>query len=460
LRVPIGVVKEGERNPKHWILFVGVNSTVNNLARHFATDTSGNIYLSGSYNSSTQQSFWKYNNLGFIQFSKIFDRGAGEPESANDINISPFGNIFQPITSNYGTYKYISKRNPSLTEEWRKNILLGYSAFVINTDQSENIYLSSYEPPAFQSVPTPSPVSNQLTKLNSSGSVIWQQRLKNNSIIIEGSESADGVYGARPIVDSSSNVIMPSSFLANYFGSGSSRGILLAKYNSSGTLQWQKRIDASSNSGTFLSGRFFSIYSSDTDSSNNIYVLCNDYGPTEGPTRAILMKLDPLGNLLWQKNIFGGDTFGYGTIDVDNESNIYVSGASAGSAFFIKYNSSGSMQWQRFVSISNTPSVGLSGCQIRISESETLCLYANIDPAIGDKRHLLMSLPIDGSILGSYVIGGARLTISPGTLTDSEGSAVLTNSSVPQVSAVNLIGGDPGGRNTADFAASQAIVKI
>ena len=454
MRVPIGVVKEGERNPKHWILLVGVDASVGNLIAHHFADFSENLYFAGNYQNGNQTSFWKYNNLGTNQFSKIFSRsGSAEPEWAADITVSSFGNIFASLLSS-STYRYLSKRNSLLTEEWRKNIGPNHFAFNIGVDQSENIYFAAWD---F----TSSPAATQIVKLNSSGSVLWQQRLRNDSVLEGGAQAADSVFpGQRASIDSSSNVLLCLNAVANFQGSGSSRGVIVVKYNSSGTLQWQKRINASLTSGTFSSQRFFSVYNSGVDSSGNFFVLCNDGGTTDEPARATLVKLDSLGNLIWQKNIFGANNSSYNSVKIDNQSNVYISGSLGSSVFFIKYNSSGFIQWQRLVTISNSPSAALDGCRLDISPNGLLHVFATITPAINDKKYIAMSLPVDGSVMGSYSIGGARVTISTAALTDFDGTAVIANSSVPQISAASIIGGDPGGRTTADFAASQTIVKI
>jgi hypothetical protein len=147
----------------------------------------------------------------------------------------------------------------------------------------------------------------------------------------------------------------------------------LAKFNSSGVLQWQKTFD--------LAGHYKSGESVVCDHVGNVYATVNDYDTgyiylvkldttgtvlwqnelqTNGPDignmsvdsnnnvllviddsgNRLTFKFDPSGTLLWQVETVGG--YGYG-VEVDGSDNIYV-----GESPITKYDSSGTVLWQGY----------------------------------------------------------------------------------------------------------------
>lgn len=86
------------------------------------------------------------------------------------------------------------------------------------------------------------------------------------------------------VTDTSGNII------AIYYG-GTGTTNLLAKFNSDGTLLWQRLI-SNTTGGTFVAKNVL------LDSSNNIYVFC-----TVGSAKTEVLKYNPSGTLVWQKEI-------------------------------------------------------------------------------------------------------------------------------------------------------------
>jgi hypothetical protein len=447
MRVPIGVVKEGERNPEHWFLLIGgpVAPPTEQSTKNFSSDSFGNMYLGGWYRDTSKTSLRKYNSQGTIQFSKIFDRVASEEEwfYQNAFNVSASGNIY---TGNIrsSSSPYASRRDPSGSEQWRLTYVSGRFFGGHFVDSSENTYMTFS---GFQS-----PNAMVLSKLNGSGSVLFQRMLRNNSVIDgNGTESADGIFSGIPsVTDSSGNIIIPASRQRNVLNTGFTEGALVVKYNSSGTLQWQKLMLSPN-------GSRISSFSAATDASNNIYVLINDPGVGGNPFKAIVVKLSPEGSILWQKNIFGFDIYGYNKIHVDASSNCYITGESEGAMGFMKYNSSGTLQLQRFASISST---GFQGVESRLSKEGLILLQSTVFPYIGNKRQMILSLPTDGSVLGTYKIEDRTFTVFPGSFSESEGSLTISNATYLEGSPPTIFGGDPGARGTTDVAIPDTIVKV
>lgn len=184
-----------------------------------------------------------------------------------------------------------------------------------------------------------------LLKSSILGEPIWQRKL---------SDATLGTFYNCVAVDSASNVIAA--------GSAAKSGItyrgLIAKYNSSGVLQWQRTLDdnsVSSNSTAAVNGIA-------TDSSNNIYVT-GRYNYSSSFYGAYVVKYNSSGVLQWQKTLTDAATNkwtdGYG-IAVDSSGNIYVTGrytaASNGAytIFLAKLDSAGSSLWQRSLAYGTT----------------------------------------------------------------------------------------------------------
>jgi hypothetical protein len=273
--------------------------------------------------------------------------------------------------------------------------------------------------------------------------------LKNNSVIDQsGSESADGLFAGKPHTDSSGNVFSISTIVRFFQGSGRGVGTLVAKYNSSGTLQWQKGI-------TSFFDRNFGTINAVSDISGNLYLCSSDSGPVGGESRTVIIKIDSNGNVLWQRNIFNVGAAG---IQIDADSNLYV--ALAGGLSFVKYDSSGSLQWQRQVSISSSSSSSLSALDFRLSSDGILYILTNVFPRVNDKSVLLLSLPKDGSVRGAYTVEGSRITISEGSLSESAASVTVSTYSAPSVNPPQILSGDPGGRAITSAGSTQTVVKI
>lgn len=443
MRVPIGVVKEGERNPKHWIMLAG--ATTAEFVNHLGVDGSGNTYMS-SYENDPSSFIRKYNNQSDLVFKKEFVRsGSTDQEWYGGIEVSNSGNIYGSLLKTT-TPNYLSKRNSLAEEQWRILSSIGYSLSEPGLDSSENVYVGAQEPFAFNGVATQSPNGSAIIKLNASGQIIWQRMLKNNSVIDgSGSESADGLFAGKPHTDSFGNVFSILTIIRFFQGSGLGVGTLVAKYNSSGTFQWQKRI-------TSFPERSFGTVNAVSDVLGNLYLCSYDAGPVGGQARAVIIKLSSSGEMLWQRNVFGAGAAG---IQIDEDSNLYV--ALAGGLFFLKYDPSGNLQWQRQLSISSYPSEAID---FRLSNEGILYVLAYIYPRLNDKGFLLLSLPKDGSVQGSYTIEGARVTISEASLAESAASVTLSTYSAPSVTPPQILSGDPGGRTITSVSSTQTVVKI
>jgi hypothetical protein len=180
-----------------------------------------------------------------------------------------------------------------------------------------------------------------LSKFNSSGTQLWQRTVSIGAYAY--------VVGQACAVDSSDNIYA-------MWSDGTSTALL--KWNSGGTLQWQKNLSGGTTFGTSAGGGLYIDKSTDmlhltaTLSSDGTYYGC-------------LIKLNSSGTIQWQRKYIGpGISFaGMGKANVDGSGNVYVSSwnsAIPAIIFIAKYNTSGTIQWQRNITIRGGSYVALT----------------------------------------------------------------------------------------------------
>jgi hypothetical protein len=361
------------------------------------TDSSGNIYLSGqTKNSSTSRKaalIMKLNSSGVIQWQKIWTNSSARGnEFTYDVFVDSSGNVY----AGGGT------RNTSTT-----------AAYYFTT-----------------------------LKYNSSGTFQWASELSSGI-------SGDGATASYSVAtDSSGNVY--SGGISRVTGQSSSGQAYLVKYNSSGTLQWQKSFWSTGGS-SFAS----SIKSLAVDSSANIYVtgdLQLSTSPANSP--AYVAKFNTSGTRQWDTRIYStsNDATGSGLV-LDSSANVYVAGQvqRAGSSYYdgflIKFNSAGTVQWQR--TFSTTYSTYIYGLAIDETGNNLFVTGQSRYTDNSDFYHFEHKVPLDGSKTGTYNINGlATQTYAASSLT------LNTTSAIAEAAGVNSAVSFGTGTNNADNTAA------
>ena len=370
-------------------------------------DSSGNIYSVGTYGANNLNDTFvvKFNNSGAIQFQvtgttsgSFTDRWgfvAVAPSSGNTYVIGDVRGFSDPF---WGIAKY----NSSGTLQWSRSIQTTSAAFDdsgnIVIDSSENVYVIG-DLNNFANI--------TLAKYDTNGTIQWQR--------IVGTSSK---FFGRVAIDSSGNLY--AGFCAL---SGSFYQAQFMKLNSTATaVTWQKAI---SNASVDVYIQYIYI-----DSSSNVYVL----GQVRN-TSAFIFKFDSSGNTLWQRTLSSGiaNADGYTGMVLDSSSNIYVIGtmstsASTNLSVLVKYDTNGTLQWQRSYKRTTTSGSDTFG-GIAIDSNGTLYISGSTTTtttAPVGYSGLLLKLPSDGSKTGVYTVGGVSFTYAVSTFTSATGSLTVS----------------------------------
>jgi len=309
-----------------------------------------------------------------------------------------------------------------------------------------------------------------IAKYNSSGTLQWDKTLGGSAID----------YGYAVAVDSSDNIIVCGSTQSD--GSGSD-DVLLAKYNSSGTLQWAKTcgrsvrdegyavaVDSADNivfcgrtrpsDYDLLIGKFNTSgvkqwtrtlrgsandygYAIAVDSADNIIVGGYTRSAGAGATDALMAKYNSSGTIQWQRTLgaaFGNDTV-YG-VAVDSSDNIIVSGVVQSSSvtqgcLIAKCNSSGVLQWARILDGGSAFDFGYA---VAVNSADNIIFtgYTGNDGA-GSNELIVAKVPGDGTgtgTYGSFTYQSVSLSDAAASLTSSSSSHGSSNAVLTDANAV------------------------
>jgi hypothetical protein len=311
------------------------------------TDASGNVYMTGGYTGTSD-----------------FDPGAATANLTSVGNKDIFITKFD-IAGNYVWAKSIGNSGNDVGLSIAVDVSGG--VYVIGVYQGT----VDFDPGAGITNLGGSGLNNSfIAKYNADGSLAWA-----------GALTGSDVYSAGIALDASNNVYVtgyyqgtcdfdPGAAVANQTNAGA-YDIFVAKYSSTGTYTWAKKIggdgyeqsvgiavDASSN--IYITG-YFGTTTLDFDPSANTANLTR-----LGGTDMFMAKYDASGNYVWANNIGGAGNPNVRSIVLDASANIHVAGTITGTAdfdpsaatanlstssstdiFFAKYTSAGAYTWAK-----------------------------------------------------------------------------------------------------------------
>jgi hypothetical protein len=354
----------------------------------------GSLYVgTGDNNTPWASSITKFNADLSVAWTKGQTNSTGATNQGA-IDIDSSGNItVSRYAYNTSSSTAVVRLNSSGTYVW-DSIMGSGSALapgVVQTVPSGNVYVFPYN--AYNN----SGNRWYVFKYNSSGTIQWQRNLNGTGYTYS---------------DQASGVVAPSSESLYSTGAYSSNGSTvfhgLAKWNSSGTLQWSRSVTGIT--------AYTGANSVALDSSENVYT-------TFG---GLITKLDSTGAQLWQRSLSGtGLGSNSPAIAVDPSGNVFISyGSSANGLYILKYNSSGTLQWQRLLSSGTVGLYGSNGINLKADSS---AVYFSSSDATS--QAYFFKLPSDGSLTGTYTLGSNNWTWASSSLTDSAGSYSYTNPS-------------------------------
>ena len=359
---------------------------------------------------TTNMAVMSYNTSGTIQWQRGIGATASEGKACG---IDSAGNIYAVGSIQYSGYlnTVVVKYNSSGTILWQRTVDrvssgITYWPATAEVGPDDGLVVSLNQGATTQAC--------SLIKFDSSGNVVYSK-----DYTVGSASRSMKITGID--FDSSGNIIVAS--YGRPSSSSASQQSFVHKFDSTFTTEiWGTIIDYQTNIFDAAGG----IY---VDSSNNTYVVLDAAVTNNGNG---FVKLDSSGNLAWQRIITSGYTAqdNFYSIAQDSSGFIYVltgnanvSGASGKQqANIFKYNSSGTLQWQRSLTVS---SGSLRVNSLRISGSNIYLSGYSYTSGLLINGFLTVTLPTDGSKTGSYSNSGLTFTYAASSFTDAAGSAFV-----------------------------------
>jgi len=280
------LVKYDAAGVKQWSTQFG--STSDDVAKGVATDSSGNVYVTGGTEGSLggntsvggyDMFLVKYNSAGVNQWTRQL--GTASEDGGQGITIDSSGNIYvtgetdgslDGNISSGGTDMFLSKYDSSGIKLWTKQLGTGTtdSGSGVATDISGDIYVAGYTSGGLDGNISYGNRDTFLVKYNDTGSKQWTKQL--------GTNSNDAFY-SMVTADGQGHVYVAGHTSIGFDGKANAGwyDIFLVEYNSSGSKQWGLQFGTSTgDAGTGVA----------TDILGNIYVTGNTTGSIDGNTPA------------------------------------------------------------------------------------------------------------------------------------------------------------------------------
>lgn len=410
----------GQASSDSWYLeYGGFASGYNNQKGKVAFDSSNNVYLLNedtSPGNTSRFSLAKFDADGSLIWQKVTQSGAA--------TLYPHGVAVDPSDSVYmcgfrnglnaGSGQYVVKLNSSGVKQWES--FFGGStgsedvALSVDFDSSGNVYVTG----TIDGQTNNTDGSASIVKINSSGVIQWERC----------SFERFGLAEFRGIVTKSSASYVCGSQYVN----GQATFGLAASYSNAGTVQWQYILNGNHPLDV--------AHGIDADSSGNSYIAMTtvDQANTSS-TGMSLIKLNSSGALQWQRIIVtsSGDLEAR-DVALDSNGNLYLCGFQTGvsgqndNMVIAKYNSSGTLQWQKILQSNYDVGGGsgdAQGAGVAVDSNDNVYFSGSVVSGLNDRSALLFKPPTNGSATGIY----SRFTYSTSTFTEKAGGITVGSAS-------------------------------
>jgi hypothetical protein len=319
----------------NWIWTKTLATSSDDEASGIAVDSNDFIYVTGQTNGdlngniragSVNAFIAKFDSSGSIQWTKMSGTIMGEVGMAvavdNSGNVYVMGvtyendvNPFHPGNSDV----FLSKYDPAGLLQWRHLISSteGDFGYGLAADNHSDIFITGHTGGNLNGNTNAGGADAFIVKYSSTGALLWTRTLGSS-----GDDLARSVT-----VDPSGNAYITGYTNGNLEGNinQGNGDAFIAKYDSSGNLQWTKLLGSS--------GQEFG-YAIKADSDGSVYVSGSTDGNLDGNSNAgqtdiFLAKYDSAGLKKWSKTIGSLESESGFAVDVRN-SNIYITGTTAG----------------------------------------------------------------------------------------------------------------------------------
>ncbi len=298
------------------------------------------------------------------------------------------------------TYTAIVKYSIDGYIQWQRRLGDGANALFCReiAVYGSNVYIAGYRN-------SPTNTYAFLASYDTSGNVQWQSDI--------GGTSPDEINSIS--FDSSGNVYIGGAIRTQAVGN---QDVFTAKCNSSGVIQWQRRLGGAA---------VDTLYGITVDSSGNVYGAGRTSSTGAGSYDLLIHKYDNSGAIQWQRILGGTGSDQAQGVAVDSSGNVYVIGYSNGTGTGLydgvvaKYNSSGTIQWQRY--LNGTGNTFFSS--IVVDSSDNIYISGNTNVA-GVVQALWAKYDIDGNIQLQRILAGGANAQGRGIRLNNEGSLVVT----------------------------------
>ena len=424
-------------------------------------DSSGNVYSAfyfddSSGNSERLAGLLKTNSEGVLQWAMGYTSTA-TTVSDYGFDVASAGTIFYGLRQGNTYIEQQLLATDGTTTSWMKSIgahpddnitgdiacRIGDSGgHYITGKDDDNIYTKG---------------KLALFKLDGSGDIDWARAL-------HGASDQDYITPGHSFgLDSSENIYCCVNHYEYPFGSGTGyrKSSDIAKYNSSGTIQWKHEYKCGSSA---VNWDVLDLKGVNCDSSGNSY----GFGrlALDGTTTGILIKSNSSGTLQWVKSV-PKDADGYGgelekSLDFDSSGNLYVTvtgryNSDRTTIVVHKINSSGVAQWSRMLYYNaSAESMAWGFSSVDSNDNLYVTGYVSVSSV---SRVYLLKVPTDGTGTGDYgnVTWAAATTTSISDVASGTGyttnTSPLTDASLTQVEASITISqttiSSPGLNNTS-----------